>query len=351
MVNTDKLILVTGGSGFVGGHCIAQLLQKGYNVRTTLRSLESRNKVIEALKANGITSFGNLSFIEAELTKDDNWAAAMKDCKYVLSVASPVFFEIPKDENEAIRPALEGIIRILKFARNAGIKRVVMTSNFGAVGFSQTDKSRETTEADWTAPNLKGLSIYEKSKLLAERAAWEFIKKEGGNLEFATINPVAILGPSLNEHVSGSFDILKHMLDGTWKAVPPIPLNIVDVRDVADLHIRAMENPAANGQRFIASADGKISMPEIAAFIKKTRPEAAEKISTKAIPTFAIKLGALFNEQAKQAAMFMDINRNVSNVKAKNVLGWKPIASQEETILASVNSMLKFNLININQQC
>src|ERR1700712_5127412 len=331
MTNTDKLVLVTGGSGFVGGHCILQLLQKGYTVRTTVRSLKSKDKVIAALKANGITSFDNLSFVEAELTKDDNWTAAMEGCKYVLSVASPVFFEIPKDENEAIRPALEGIIRILKFARHAGVKRVVMTSNFGAVGFSQTDKSKETTEADWTDPDLKGLSIYEKSKLLAERAAWEFIKTEGGNLELTTINPVAIFGPSLNEHVSGSFDILKNILDGTWKAIPPIPLNIADVRDVADLHIRAMENPAANGQRFIASADGQISMPEIATFLKKTRPEISAKVSTRKIPAFILKLGSLFNEQAKQGAMFININRNVSNAKAKKVLGWTSVASKEET--------------------
>ncbi|CAM4416552.1 Nucleoside-diphosphate-sugar epimerase [Pedobacter westerhofensis] len=348
MTNTDKLVLVTGGSGFVGGHCIARLLQKGYNVRTTLRSLEGKGKITAALTANGITSFDNLSFMEAELTKDDNWEEVMKGCNYVLSVASPVFFDMPKDENEAIRPALEGITRILKFARNAGVKRVVMTSNFGAVGFSQTDKGRETTEADWTDPDLKGLSIYEKSKLLAERAAWEFITREGGSLEFTTINPVAIFGPPLNEHVSGSFDILKHMLDGTWKVVPPIPLNIVDVRDVADLHIRAMENPGANGQRFIASADGQISMPEIAAFLKKTRPEAAEKVSAKTVPTFVIKLSALFNAQAKQGAMFINMNRKVSNAKAKNILGWEPIASQEETILASVDSMIKFNLINKN---
>lgn len=349
MTNTKNLVLVTGGSGYVGGYCILQLLQKGYQVRTTLRSLKSREKVIEALKVNGITSFDNLSFVETELTKDDNWAAAMEGCTYVLSVASPVFFEIPKNENEAIRPAVEGIMRILKFARNAGVKRVVMTSNFGAVGFSQTDNSRETTEADWTDTNLKGLSIYEKSKLLAERAAWEFIKKEGGDLEFATINPVAIFGPSLNEHISGSFDILKNILDGTWKAVPPIPLNIVDVRDVADLHIRAMENPNANGERFIASADGQISMPEIATLLKRTRPEVSKKISTRKIPVFLLKLGSLFNEQAKQGAMFVNINRNVSNAKAKNVLGWKPIASQEETILTSVDSMIKFNLIGKNQ--
>jgi len=344
-MENKETVLVTGGSGFVGMHIVLQLLQKGYYVKTTLRSLKSKDKIIETLKSNGISSFDKLSFIETELTKDNNWEEAMKDCRYVLSVASPVFFDIPKDENEAIRPAVEGVLRVLKFARNAGVKRVVMTSNFGAVGFSQTDKRRETTEADWTDPDLKGLSIYEKSKLLAERAAWGFMEKEGGKLEFATINPVAIFGPSLNGHISGSLEILTNMLNGIWKLVPPIPLNIVDVRDVAILHILAMENPAANGQRFIASAHGQMSMPEIAAFLKKNRPQVSASVSLKKIPLLLLKLGSLFNKQAQQGNMFVNINRNVSNAKARKLLGWKQLATMEETILASVDSLVKFNLI------
>ena len=343
-MENKETVLVTGGTGFVGLQIVLQLLQKGYNVKTTLRSLKSKDKVIDTLKANGIKSIASLSFVEAELTRDENWAEAMKGCKYVLSVASPVFFEIPKNENNAMRPAIDGILRILKFARNAGVQRVVMTSNFGAVGFSHTDKNTETTEDDWTDPNLKGLSIYEQSKTLAERAAWDFIKKEGGNLEFATINPVAILGPSLNEHVSGSFDILKHLLDGSMKAVPHIPLNIIDVRDVANLHIRAMTNPNANRQRFIASADGQISMPEIAKFLKNKMPEAATKVSLKTLPNWLLHFAALFNSQAKTGAMFLKVNRNVSNAKAKKVLGWTPIANNEQAILAALESMVKYGI-------
>jgi len=343
-MNQSETVLVTGGSGFVAMHIILQLLQKGYHVKTTVRSLKSKDKIIDALKANGITNTENLSFAETELTKDDNWATAMEGCYYVLSVASPVFFEIPNDENEAIRPAVEGIKRILKFAKNADVKRVVMTSNFGAVGFSQTDNNRETTEADWTDPNLKGLSVYEKSKTLAEMAAWDFVKKEGGKLEFATINPVAIFGPSLNEHISGSLDIVKHLLDGTMNPVPPIPLNLVDVRDVADLHIRAMESPKANGQRFIATADGQISIPEIAKFLIKTNPEITSKVSTKSIPVFAVKLASLFNAKAKEGVMFMNMNRKVSNAKARKLLDWKPIGTNEEIILASVDSMKKYGI-------
>lgn len=335
-------VLVTGGNGFVGMQIILQLLQKGYNVKATIRSLKSKDKIIETLQKNGISNFSKLSFIEAELTKDDNWANALKDCNYVLSVASPVFLENPNNEKEAVRPAAEGILRILKHANNSGVKRVIMTSNFGAVGFSQIDKNRLTTEDDWTDVNLDGLSVYEKSKTLAEKAAWEYIKNHGGKLEFATINPVAILGPSLNSHVSESFGILKNLLNGSMKAIPNIPLNIIDVRDVADIHIRAMINPNANGHRFIASADGQISMPEIATFIKKHKPEIANKVTFKIIPNIILKIASLFNPKAKQGVMLLKVNRNVSNVKAKNILGWSPISTIENAILASLESIEKY---------
>jgi nucleoside-diphosphate-sugar epimerase len=340
-----KTVLVTGGTGFLAAHIIFQLLQRGYNVKTTLRSLSSKSKVIDTLKSNGINTFDNLAFVEADLSKDDNWEVAMKGCDYVLSVASPVFFTIPKDENEVIRPAVEGILRVLKAARNEGVKRVVMTSNFGAVGFSNKNPNTATTETDWTNPDEKGLSTYEKSKLLAELAAWDFIKKEGDNLEFTTINPVAILGPSLSAHISGSFGLIEHLINGSMKAIPNIPLNVVDVRDVADLHIRAMTNPNANGERFIASTDGQISMPEIAALLRNKKPDITKKVSTKTFPNWVIYLAALFNKQAKEAALLLDMSRNVSNTKAKKILDWKPIANKEEAILASLNSMIKYKIV------
>jgi len=345
-MNKSEKVLVTGGTGFVGKHIILQLLQKGYEVRTTMRSLDKKDQLLDTLRANGISSFEKLSFVAAELTKDDNWEEAMQDCHYVLSVASPVFFDIPKDENEAIRPAVEGIKRVLKFAKQAGVKRVVMTSNFGAVGFSQFDTSRNTTEADWTNPNEKGLSIYEKSKTLAEKAAWEFIHKEGAGLEFATINPVAIYGPSLGGHVSGSFHLLQNLLNGSMKPVPNIPLNVVDVRDVADLHIRAMVTPKANGQRFIATADGEITLPEIASLLKDKFPNVSQKVSTKKVPDWVLKLAANFNHQAKEGALLLKVNRKVSNDKARNILGWKPMATQEEIIQSGVNSLINHNLLN-----
>ena len=344
-MENKETVLVTGGTGFVGVHCILQLLQKGYNVKTTLRSLKRKDEVIEMLKTGGITSFNNLAFIETDLTKDDNWDEAVKNCDYVLHVASPIFLSLPKDENEMIRPAVDGALRVLKAARNAGVKRVVMTSNFGAVGYSHKNPNDEITETDWTDPNEKGLSSYNKSKVMAERAAWDFIKKEGGDLELSVINPVGIFGPSLGPDISSGFELLRNMLNGSMKAIPNLTMNIIDVRDVADLHIRAMINPEAKGQRFLALAGGKISMPEIALLIKKEMPEVAHSISTKRLPDWLVSLTGLFSPQAKNIASMLRANRNTSNAKAREVLGWKPLSNNEEAIMASIESMIKYKVI------
>lgn len=338
-------VLVTGGTGFLAIQIILQLLQKDYDVKTTLRSMKKKDKIIDTLKANGIQNFDHLSFIETDLSKDNNWEEAMKDRDYVFSVASPVFFNEPKNEEDAIRPAVEGITRILKAAQKMRVKRVVMTANFGAVGFSRKVSEIPTTEADWTDENQSGLSIYEKSKLLAERAAWDFIDQPGNTLEFATINPVAILGPSMSKHISGSFHLLSNLLNGSMKQIPDMPLNIVDVRDVADIHIRAMITPEANWQRFIASADGQLSMQEIAELLKNKRPQISRNVSTKKLSNWVLRLSALFNKRAKEALMFKDMNRNVSNEKAKRILGWQPLSNNEQIILASIDSMVKFKLI------
>lgn len=343
-MENQETVLVTGGTSFVGSYCILQLLQKGYNVKTTIRALNRKDEVIDMIKAGGITSLENLSFIEADLSKDDNWAEAMKNCRYVLHIASPTHMESKAGE-QMVKPAVDGVLRVLKTARNAGVKRVVMTSSFGALGFSNHDRNTVTTEADWTNPNEKGLSAYEKSKALAERAAWNFMKQEGGSLELAVINPVAIFGPSLGAGKSPSLCLLKMLLSGSAKAIPNIVLNVVDIRDVADLHIRAMTNPNAKGQRFIASADGEISLPQIAILLKNRMPEISGKVSTKTLPDWVVGIGSLFSHQAKQAAYFLRINRNISNAKAKNILGWTPIANKEEAVLAAVESMVKFDII------
>ncbi len=341
----SEIVLVTGGTGFIAAHTLIRLLQQGYTVRTTLRSLNRKGDALAMLKAGGATSLHRLSFFEADLTKEANWTDAMSGCTHVLNVASPIFHGKDTKEADMIKMVTDGALRILRAARDAGVKRVVMTSSFGAVGFSNTNRAKQTTEEDWTDPDQKALSAYENSKGLSERAAWGFIAEQGGGLELSVINPVAVLGPTLRADATGSFGLLTHLLDGSMKAVPNIPLNIVDVRDVADLHICAMTSPQAKGQRFLALADGKISMPEIASLLRKERPEAARKVGTGKVPDWVLKIAALFNHEAKLAAPLLSINRNVSNDKAKRLLGWKPRFSKEEAILASVDSMIKFGIV------
>ncbi|HEY5748071.1 MAG TPA: aldehyde reductase [Chryseolinea sp.] len=344
--NTKKIVLVTGGSGFVGAHCIVQLLQQGYKVRTTLRSMNKKNEVLDMLRVGGIALSDNIGFIEADLTKDLNWDKAVENCDYVLHVASPIFLRAPKNEDEMIRPAVEGTLRVLKAARDAGVKRVVMTSNFGAVGYSHTDTTKVITEECWTDPNEKGLSVYNKSKVLAERAAWDFMEKGGGALELSVINPMGIFGPALSPVLSSGFELLKKVLDGSMKRIPNITLGIVDVRDVADLHLRAMIHPEAKGERFLALAGGILSLPEIALLLKNKRPAIAKDASTKRVPDGLVKMAAWFSPVAKNIVPMLSRYRNASNEKARQVLGWQP-RSNEEAIIASAESLVKFGAIKI----
>ena len=343
-VKTEKQVLVTGGTGFVGVHCILQLLEKGYHVKTTIRSLARKNEVIEMLRVGGLNAFENLSFIEADLSKDENWDKAVENCDYVLHVASPIFLKVPKNENEIILPAVEGTLRVLRAATNAGVKRVVLTSSFGAVGYSHRDPNTLITEESWTDPGDKTLSTYLKSKTLAEKAAWDFIKKEGGQLELAVINPVGIFGPSLGPDMSSGLELLKRLLDGTMKAVPNINFGIVDVRDVADLHLRAMTNPLARGQRFLALAGDILSFHDIALLLKDKMRDRAKKVTTKTLPNWILRIAALFSPVAKNIVPQLGRIKHASNEKAKTVLGWKP-RTNEEAILASAESILRFGFI------
>ncbi|PIF46641.1 nucleoside-diphosphate-sugar epimerase [Chryseobacterium sp. 52] len=342
--NNNELVLVTGGSGFVALHAIQQLLEKGYHVRATVRSLNRKDEVIAALKNGGVTGYENVEFAETDLSSDSGWKEAMKNVTYVLHIASPIFLHLPKHEDEMIRPAVDGTLRVLTAARDAGVKRVVMTSNFGAVGYSHKDPTQLITEESWTDPNEKGLSAYNKSKVYAERAAWDFIKREGGNLELTVINPTAIFGPSFSAKLSSGFELLKNMLDGSMKAIPNIELAIVDVRDLADLHIRAMESPDAKGQRFLALSGGTMTLPQIAKFLKEKIPEASQNISTKTLADWQVRIAALFDKRAKAIVPLIGVNRKASNEKAKRLLGWQP-RTNEQAIIATVESLLKYNQI------
>jgi nucleoside-diphosphate-sugar epimerase len=258
-VQTNKTVLVTGGTGFLGVNTVLQLLQQGYEVKTTLRSISKKDSILKALQEGGITDFSNLSFIEADLTSNNNWDEAVKDCDYVLHVASPFPAQDPKDENELIIPARDGALRVLKASRDAGVKRVVLTSSFAAVAYSKNIADHIFTEEDWTDANTE-LPAYIKSKTVAEKSAWEFIEKEGNGLELTVINPVGIFGPAIGGITSASLDIaVSGILNGTMNQTPPFTMGVVDVRDVADIHIKAMFHPNASGERFIATSDGVMS--------------------------------------------------------------------------------------------
>src|SRR5271170_2600248 len=263
-------ILVTGGSGFIGSHSILQLLNAGHQVRTTVRSLKREGDVRAMLKEGGAEPRSNerLSFIAAELENDAGWSEAVAGCEYVLHVASPFPPNIPKHENELIVPACEGALRVLRASRDAGVKRVVLTSSFAAIGYGQKPQSAPFNETNWTEINGAGLTAYVKSKTLAERAAWDFVAREGGGLELSVVNPVGVFGPVLGPDYSTSILIVQRMMDGAIPGAPRLYFGVVDVRDVADLHIRAMTNPAAKGERFLAVAGDFMSMLDIAKMVR-----------------------------------------------------------------------------------
>jgi len=341
--NKDKLVLVTGGSGFIAAHCVIKLLQQGYAVRTTLRSLSRENEVKEMLKNGGIISFDTLSFIEANLSDDKNWNEAVKDCDYVLHVASPTPIIKFTHEDEMINPAKDGVLRVLKAAKAANVKRVVLTSAYGAVGMGHTNRTTPYTEKDWSILDAN-LHPYQKSKTIAEKAAWDFIKNEGGNLELSTVNPVAVMGPILGTDYSHSNQMVRQMLEGEIKACPKINSCYVDVRDVADLHLLAMTHPKAQGERFLATSGNVLSMLDVAKILKLRLGDEAKKAPTKEVSNWKLRLAALTKPSLRMLATLLGKYAQVSGEKAQKVLNWAP-RSNEEAIVATAESMLRLGLI------
>ena len=337
-------ILVTGGSGFVGSHTILQLLAAGHQVRTTIRNLKREGDVRAMLKEGGAQSGDRLSFIAADLTNDAGWPEAVAGCEYVLHVASPLPERVPKDENELIVPAREGTLRVLRASRDAGVKRVVLTSSFAAVGYGHKQRNEPFTERDWTDPNCGDVLPYTKSKTLAEHAAWNFMAAEGGNLELSVINPVYVFGPVLGPDYSASIIIVQRMMDGALPGAPRLYFGIVDVRDVADLHIRAMTHPAAKGERFLAVAGDSMSMVEIAKVLKRRMGEYAKRVPSREMPNWMVRLVAIKDPAAKQLLPELGKKKNATNEKAKRLLSWAP-RSNEEAIIATAESLIRLRLL------
>jgi len=327
----------------VGSHVVLQLLAAGHEVRATVRNLERENDVRGMLKEGGTEPGEALSFFAADLEKDAGWADAIAGCDYVMHVASPIPVNAPRHEDDLIVPARDGSIRVLRASRDAGVKRVVLTSTCGAIYYGHRPQKEPFDESSWTIFG-SDLSAYVKSKTLAERAAWDFIAAEGGNLELSVINPAGIFGPILGPDYSSSITLMKRLIDG-MPGCPRIYFGVVDVRDVADLHIRAMTHPAAKGERFIAVAGDSMSMLDIARVLKARMGAAAKRVPTRQLPDWLVRLAAIRDPAIRQIVPMLGKVREASNEKAKRVLDWTP-RSNEEAIVATAESLAKFGLLN-----
>jgi nucleoside-diphosphate-sugar epimerase len=333
-------ILVTGGSGFIAGHAMVQLLAAGHSVRATVRTPERESAMRATLSSGGARGDAQLSFMVANLESDAGWAEAAAGCDFVLHVASPFPAGVPSSDDELIVPAREGTLRVLRAARDGGVRRVVLTSSFAAIGYGHPQRSTPFTEADWTDLAARGNTAYVKSKTIAEHAAWDFIAREGGRLELAVVNPVGVFGPVLGADYSTSIQLVRRMLDGGMPGCPRLYFGVVDVRDVADLHLRAMTDPAARGERFLAVAGQFMSLREIASVLKAGLGAAAAKVPTRELPDWSVRLGALFNPLARQILPELGKRKNATSEKARRLLGWTP-RSNQECLLAAAESLLR----------
>ncbi|MBS0471342.1 MAG: aldehyde reductase [Proteobacteria bacterium] len=340
-----ETVLVTGGTGFIAQYCILGLLQAGYRVRTTVRSLEREGEVRAMLKVGGAEPGEQLAFVKADLSADAGWAEAARGCTYVMHGASPTPSGSQTKLEDWVRPAVDGQLRVLRAARDAGVKRVVLTSAFGAIGMGHKPQTRPWNETDWT--DLTGkVEPYQVSKTLSERAAWDFVAREGKGLELSAINPVAVLGPVLGADTSHSIRLIFSLLNG-GPGLPKINTGFVDVRDVADLHLRCMTDPAAAGERFLAISGHSLWMIEVARILRARLGKAAAKVPVREIPNLVIRLLALTNPAMKMMAPMLGVKMDATSEKAQRLLGWKP-RPVEESVVATAQSLIRLGLVRVD---
>jgi dihydroflavonol-4-reductase len=337
MTDSGGAVLVTGGTGFLGGWCIASLLERGFDVRTTVRDLAREKAVRDAVAAARIDPSSRLKVFAADLTSDAGWAEAVAGCRYVLHVASPFPPTQPKDPDELIVPARDGALRVLRAALAAGVERVAMTSSIAAVRSDrESSQAAPYTETDWTDGDDSSRTPYVRSKALAERAAWQHVRTAGAEDRLAVINPGAIIGPALNDDHSYSLQAIQRVLTG-MPAAPRLGFTFVDVRDVADLHIRALSDPAGGGERFIAT-DRFLWTSEVAAILRERLGDAAKKVPTRVAPNMLIRAVALFDGSIRSVVSDLGKESWFSSEKARTTLGWttRPVEDSIEDCARSL---------------
>jgi nucleoside-diphosphate-sugar epimerase len=338
----SESVLVTGGTGYVAGWVIVELLERGYSVRTTVRKLGKSEAVRKAV-STVVDPGDRLAFVEADLTRDEGWDAAVAGVDYVLHVASPLGDENTRDSQALIVPARDGAIRVLRAATAAGVKRVVMTSAANAASPSSYAEEGVTDETLWTDPDDPTLIPYRRSKTVAEKAAWDFMADYEGPTSLTTILPGAVFGPILTTDNLGSVRIIERMVKGAMPGTPRIGLEIVDVRDLADIHIRAMTSPDAAGQRFLATGEF-VWMKDVAQVLRVGLGEAGSRVRTRQLPDFVVRFTALFDRSLRAITVSLGRRNRHSSDKAKRVLGWQPRPASE-TVLDCARSLIEWQVV------
>jgi dihydroflavonol-4-reductase len=331
----SEKVLVTGVSGYVGSHCAVELIKEGYEVRGSIRSLKKKDEVAKGV-ARFVDTKDKLEFCELNLLSDDGWAEAMKGCDYVLHVASPFEIAQPKDEDEMIKPAVEGALRALKFAKKAGVKKVVVTSS--TVAMAGDKKVQTLTQDSWTDPAKDKVSAYMKSKAMAERAVWDFYKAQTGEdkLEITVINPGPIYGPTVTGNVAGaSMSFFKQIIAGEVPMLPQCSYPMSDVRDIALLHVRALKSKASNGQRFIATTSDSYEFVDIAKVLKEA---GYDKVHPKVAPNWLLRLLSLFSSEMKGMRPFIGAHIKADTEATKKAFNWEAI-DFKKTVLDTAKSI------------
>jgi dihydroflavonol-4-reductase len=340
-------VLVTGGSGYIAGYTIRQLVAEGWTVRTTVRSMAREAELRRLLDVDN----ARLSFHEADLENDEGWAEAVAGCTHVAHIASPFPGNSVRDPQDLIRPARDGVLRALRFAHDAGVQRFVMTSSSAAIAYGHVPDRDIYTEADWTNPDYPGTPAYTQSKAIAERAARDWIKAEGRGpdgtkMEFCTINPVMVCGPVMSADYSTSVMLIEKILSGSLGGAPDFGFGIVDVRDVADIHVRALLADNMDGERLIASGPF-LKIVEIAHILKERLGAQGRRVATRKIPNFLIRLAALFSPTVAQVTGELGKTRNLDASHARDVLGWVP-RPVEETLIDCAQSLIGHGIVRVN---